>query len=248
MKLIASSALFVFLSVFSNEMKSQETTARSITVRGSVYDIADSTAKPCPMVINKRSGTGLLGSSGANFTITGLSTDTFLIAAGGYEAVRYCFRDSAVKEVYALRIGLKMRENQLKPVTIYPIKDLDQIKKERAGIGQENTNTTQGVTDAVSSPLTYLYERFSQEGKSKAAVAAMENEDHKREILKSLLRTYVRSGVVDLKEEEFDAFIDYLNIPEAYLRTANDYDLALMIRQRYLQYKSAQEIHRKNQR
>jgi hypothetical protein len=162
--------------------------------------------------------------------------------------VRICFRDSAKKDVYTLRLGLHVKETMMKPVAIYPVKDLDAIKKEREGLGVQKTTSTQGLTDAVSSPITFLYERYSKEGQSKAAVAAMENEDRKRDILKDLFRTYVRAGVIDLKEEEFDDFILFLNIPEGYLKTADDYELAVTIRQRYLQYRAAQHFHNNNQR
>jgi hypothetical protein len=51
-----------------------------------------------------------------------------------------------------------------------------------------------------------------------------------------------------MEEEEFDAFINYLNIPEEFLRTASDYDLAVLIRHKYLAYRAARDIHNRNQR
>lgn len=238
-------SLFVFAFLISTALAAQ---SRPITVHASVYDLKDSMAQPAPLIVNRTLGTGLMAGPGAVVTITGTNLDTFLLAAGGYEMVKFCFRDSAVKTTYTLRVGLKMKETVMNSVAIYPIKDLDDIKKERAGIGQERTTTTEGLTDAVSSPITYIYDRFSREGRSRAAVAMMENQDKQKDILKDLFRTYIRSGVIDLKEEEFDAFITYLNIPEWYLKTASDYDLALTIRQRYLQYREVQQIHNRNQR
>lgn len=219
-----------------------------ITVRGNVFDRNDSLAAPSAIILNKRTSTGQTSSPGTSFFITGLKTDTFLITAGGYEVRRICFKDSALKETYTIRIGLQVKTNTLAPVAIYPVKELSQIQKERAAIGKEQTRKTIGVTDAVSSPITYLYERFSREGKSREAVAILENDDKKRDILKDLFRTYVRAGVIEMEEEEFDAFINYLNIPEAFLRTATDYDLAVLIRHKYLQYRSARAIHNRNQR
>lgn len=220
----------------------------SISFHGSVYDLADSTASLAPIVVNKSTGTGQTAGMGGSFSIQGNAADTFMVTAGGYEVVRICFRDSAKKDVYTLRIGLHMKETLMKPVAIYPIKDLETIKKEREVLGVAKTTSTQGFSDAVSSPVTYLYERFSKEGKSKAAVAAMENEDRTRDVLKDLFRTYVQAGVIDLKEEEFDNFILYLNIPEWYLKSAGEYELAVTIRQRYLQYRAAQRFHNNNQR
>jgi hypothetical protein len=101
--------------------------------------------------------------------------------------------------------------------------------------------------DAAQSPITYLYERYSREGKSTALVASLENEDRKRELLADILRLYVKVGVIELKEEDFDAFITFLNIPEPILRTASDYDLAVYIKARWQQYIAALEMNRHNQ-
>ncbi len=219
-----------------------------ITVRGNVFDRNDSLAAPSAIILNKRTSTGQTSSPGTFFSITGLKTDTFLITAGGYEVRRICFADSILKEVYNIRIGLQLKMNALAPVAIYPVKDLAQIQKERAAIEKEQTRQALGIVGAASSPITYLWEHYSREGKSREAVAILENEDRKREILKDLFRTYVRAGVIVMEEVEFDAFIAYLNIPEEFLRSASDYELAVMIRHKFLQYRSAREIHNRNQR
>ncbi|CAN5139179.1 hypothetical protein BH09BAC5_BH09BAC5_08990 [soil metagenome] len=229
-------------------VRSQPTTNPPITVRGNIFDKNDSNLSLSPIIINKHTGTGQYFSSGAGFTITGNKSDTFLITAGGYEVRRICFLDSALKTEYFIRIALQVKINNLTQVAIYPVKELDQIQKERAAIAKEQTRQTIGITDAVSSPITYLYERFSRDGKSREAVAILENEDNKREILKELFRTYNRAGVIVLEESEYDSFINYLNIPENFLRSASDYDLAVLIRYRYLQYRNAQEMHNRNQR
>lgn len=239
----------LFALLFSAGLAAQTSpVSRPIVLHASVYDLKDSMARPAPLVVNRTMGTGLMAGGGGTVVINGTNLDTFLVAAGGYEMVKFCFRDSAVKSDYTIRVGLKMKEATLAAVSIYPIKDLDEIKKERAGIGTARTTTTEGFTDAVSSPITYMYERFSKEGRSRAAVAMLENQDRQKEILKELFRTYVRSGVIDLDETEFDSFINYLNIPEWYLKSASDYDLALTIRQRFLQYRAAQQMHIHNQR
>jgi hypothetical protein len=236
---------FCFAEIF---LPAQVAPSPTITVRGTVFDRNDSMAAPSAIILNKRTSTGQTSAPGAAFSITGIKTDTFLVTAGGYEVRRVCFADSAAKDVYTIRIGLQLKTTLLAGVSIYPVKDLDQIQKERAAIGKEQTRQAVGITDAVSSPATYLWEHFSREGKSREAVAILENEDNKRDILKDLFRTYARAGVIVMEEEEYDAFISYLNIPESFLRSASDYDLAVLIRQRYLQYRSAQEIHNRNQR
>lgn len=240
--------LLAFFGFAFAAAKAQTPATEQITFRGTVYDAGDSSARPAPMVVDKRTGTGQAFMAGGTFSISGLKTDTFLVTSGGYEIARYCFRDSAAKPVYTVRVPLHVKQNYLNPVAIYPVKDLSVIKQERESLHVEQTYTTQGLADAMESPITYMYERFSREGRSRATVAEMENKDKQADILKDLFRTYNAAGVIDLKENEFDAFIAYLNLPEEYLRTASDYDLAVTIRQRYLQYRAAQEMHNSNQR
>lgn len=222
--------------------------SQPIVFRGKVFDKNDSSATPSAIVLNKRTGTGQNVSPGTQFSMAGIKSDTFLITAGGYEVRRISFRDSIFKEVYTIRIGLQMKSTVLTAVAIYPVKDLKEISKERNAIGKVQTRQTIGVTDAVESPITFLYERFSRDGKSREAVAILENEDNKHDILEELFRTYIRAGVISLDESEFDNFIAFLNIPEEFLRTASDYDLAVYIRQRYLVYSNAKDIHNRNQR
>lgn len=241
--------LFLLLLVTARLSAQQPPTGPAlITIHGQVFDLADSMASPTPMVVNRRTGSGQSALPGQQFTVHGQRTDTFMISAGGYEVVRVCYRDSIVKAIYNLRVGLRVKVNTLKPVAIYPMKDLNTLRNERETLGVKETRITTDPVDAMQSPITYMYERFSREGRSKAAVAMLENEDRKREILIGLFQLYVRAGVIALKPEEYDAFILYLNIPEAFLKEASDYLLAVEIRERWLMYENAKQMHKRNQR
>lgn len=242
-RIAVAAILFCGTSMFA-----QNTAVPTITFTGTCYDKGDSLAQPAPIVVNKRTGTGHAFMPGAVFSISGLKTDTFMVTAGGYEFVRFCYADSVMRPGYFERVGLTLKTNQLNAVTIFPVKDLQSIKQDRENLGVVQTNTTQGAADAMSSPITYLYERFSQEGRSKSLVAQLENEDRKNAVLKDLFRTYNRAGVMNLPESEFDSFILYLNMPEWYLRTASDYNLALTIKQRYDQFMYVKNLHNQNQK
>lgn len=240
--------LTIVMVLIGSVVAAQVTVEKTITFSGIVYDVNDSTVTPSPIVVNRRTGTGHAFLPGGVFSIQGYKTDTFMVTSGGYEFARFCFNDSADKPLYYERVGLALKTNQLNAVTIFPVKDLQSIKQDREKLGVTPTRTTDGPVDAVSSPITFLYERYSREGRSKALVAEMENEDRKNAILKDLFRTYNRAGVINLPESDFDAFIMYLNMPESYLRTASDYELALTIKQRYEQFMRARQIHNQNQK
>lgn len=220
-----------------------------ITFTGFVYDRADSATSLTAIVVNKRTGMGHTYLPGTQFSVSGERADTFLVTSGGYEMMKFCFRDSASNVTLIKKnVYLKLKVNTLAPVTVYSPPDLEQLRKTREALGVQRTSTTSGMVDAVNSPITYLYERFSREGKSRALVARLENEDKKREVLTGLLHLYVMVGLIDLKQEEFEQFITYLNLPDEMLKTYTDYQLAVYIKARYIQYRGATQIHRDNQR
>lgn len=221
--------------------------AIQISFTGTIFDSNDSLATPSPIVVNKRTGTGHAFLPGGTFSISGYKTDTFLVTSGGYNHAKFCFADSVYKAEYYVRVGLAMRSNELNPVTVFPVKDLKVIRQDRENLGVQPTRTTEGVTDAISSPITFLYERFSREGQSKALVAELENKDRMNSVLKDLFRAYNRAGVIDLPENDFDAFIAFLNMPESYLKSASDYELAVTIRARFEQFKYMRSMHNRNQ-
>lgn len=224
-------------------------TSTVITFTGYVYDRNDSATSLTAIVVNKGTGMGHTYLPGAQFTVLGARTDTFLVTSGGYEMTKFCFKDSSTAiTTYTKKVYLKMKVNALAPVTVYSPPDLEQLRKSREALGVQRTATTYGMADAMNSPITYLYERFSREGKSRALVARLENEDKKREVLTGLLHLYVMVGLIDLKQEEFEQFITYLNIPDEMLKTYTDYQLAVYIKGRFLQYRGATQIHRDNQR
>ncbi len=202
--------IFVFVSVFIRA----QTTTPSITFNGSVFARNDSSALLSPLVINQRTGYGFFGTPGSSFSVTGLQTDTFSVTSGGYEVRKICFKDSASKPAYTMRIRLTPKMVTLQAVAIYPTKDLRTVKDERTQLGVRYQYQTPTLTDAASSPITALYERFSKYEKSKQLVAQLENEDRKKDVLKDLFRIYVKADIIDLSEEQFDEFIIFLNLPE----------------------------------
>jgi len=237
------SALFccLFLHGFS------QAEDRTVTLRGKIYDVDDSTAVLAPMIINKSSGKGLMGAAGLEFRLTVQYTDTLLITSGGYTSARILLRDSVRKPEYYVRVGLRMKVQKMPAVAVYPVKKLEEMKKEREALGVKYSYQLDRPMEMAGSPITALYERFSKKERSKRYVAEMENKDRQREILKDLFRIYVKADVIDLSEEEFDKFILYLNLPEEFLKTAGDYDLVAAIKLRYEQFRELERIHRRSQ-
>lgn len=185
------------------------------------------------MVVNQRTFVGIGADIAGNFTITALRTDTLMISAYGHQVMKLCFRDSVNKPEYKVRIALKQLSVSLPSVSIEGEKSMKQVQKNIDQLGVKDTRMTHTVSDAITSPITFLYERFSKFEQTKRKVAEMENEDRKREVLKDLFRIYIRYDVIELDEEEFDQFIAYCNLSEEFIKSASEYELVTAIKARY---------------
>jgi hypothetical protein len=83
-----------------------------------------------------------------------------------------------------------------------------------------------------------LYERFSKEGRSKEAVAQLEYNDKKEEILQDLLKLYISYDIIKLNPEEFSDFIIFMNIDEQFIKTTSDIELVTFIKDKFEHYMS----------
>jgi hypothetical protein len=227
-KLIAVS--LIFFSVYN--LYAQDTIP-NITVTGKV--IGDNTIVfNRVMVINKGSGNGTYVGIDGSFTISIKKQDTLMFAYTGYRTSKICFKDSIPKKEYLLAVKLDKLSYQLKEIAIYPIKKLSDVQKEieQMDARKKRIRQLEGA-DALQSPITALYERFSRMEQSKRKVAELENEDMKREVLKDLFRIYIKYDIFDLSDEQFDDFITFCDMPDRYIMNATQYELVEGIKARY---------------
>jgi len=191
------------------------------------------------IIANTRTGIGGFGNLDGTFLIRVFPKDTILITARGYQTFRFCAKDSVSPTNHELHITLKKLSVQLKEVTVYSIKKTTEIREEIKQLGKRNVNTYQHV-NPISSPITALWERFSKMEKAKRQVEEWENNDRKAKILKELFRTYIAYDIIDLSDDEFDDFIAYLNLSDEFMQNSSDYELARVIKAKYITYRKKQ--------
>ncbi len=190
------------------------------------------------MVINKRSGNGMFADSESKFSIIAKQTDTILFSAIGFKMKKICLKDSTGKDHFYITVPLEKLYFTLKEVSVFAPRTLKEIDKDISALDSiRSYNNNFHDINAFESPITYLYERFSKFGRSKQKVAIWENEDLKRSILKDLFRIYIKHDIMDLNEEEFDAFIIYCNLSEAFIKNASQFELVMAIKGKYESFK-----------
>ena len=208
----------------------------NITINGQAYDKESKLPLPKLMVINTRTNLGTFADSEGKFSITALQSDTILLSALGFKLKKICLKDSTFKKIFSINIPLEKLYFTLKEVSVFASRNLNEIQNDIDKLGIKKTYTTHGL-DAIESPITFLYERFSRFGRSKQKVAEWENEDLKRDILKDLFRLYIKHEIIDLTEEEFDAFIKYLNLSDEFIQNASQLELTMAIKGKYENFK-----------
>lgn len=188
------------------------------------------------MIINKRTNNGSFADAEGKFTLTIFPTDTIVFSAIGFKVRNICFKDSLSNGNVNFSIALSKLHYELKEVSVFANRSLNEIQNDIDKLGVDKSYSTSGA-NAFESPITALYERFSKFEKSKRKVAEWENEDLKRDVLKDLFHLYVKYDVIDLKDEEFDAFIKYLNLNDDFIKSATQFELIMAIKGKYESFK-----------
>jgi hypothetical protein len=143
-------------------------------------------------------------------------------------------KDSVLKEVYRPTIFLDDRTYMLPVVEFISQRDLEAIEEDLLGLGFDENQFKKGN---LMSPITLLYEQFSKRERSKLAVARMEYEDRKRDLLKELFHLYVDYDIIELTNEEFDAFIDFMHVSDEFIRQSTQYEFLIFVKEEFQQYK-----------
>lgn len=221
----------VFLSL---NLSSQEVLVK---ITGQAYDKETKLPLPKLMIINKRTSNGVFADAEGKFTITARQTDTIMFSALGFMLKKICLKDSAARLQYSVYIPLEKLYYTLKEVSVFAPKTLKEIDKDIAGLDSNKAYSSYKDINGLESPITYLYERFSKFGRSKQKVMEWENEDMKKNVLKDLFRLYIRNDIIDLSEEEFDAFIIYCNLSEDFIKSASQFELTMAIKGKYESFK-----------
>ncbi|HRE24359.1 MAG TPA: hypothetical protein PLO98_08830 [Bacteroidia bacterium] len=190
------------------------------------------------MIVNKSTGTGFFSPDNNFFSAAFNKSDTIMVNATGYSVKKICFNDSLVKDTFRIAIILEKPIVTLKPVTIIPPRELEVIQKDIEKLGYKKEDYMVTGIDAFESPITFLYQSFSKRERAKRDIAQKKNEDNKRKLLKELFRKYVDFDIMNLSEDQFDNFIDFINVDDNFLKNSTQYDFILFVKRKFEMYKA----------
>ncbi len=186
------------------------------------------------MVVNMNTGLGVFGQPDGTFAVYVNPNDSIVLSIKGYDRIGFRVVPDSLCQFVCL-YGTAPKPKEIAEVIIRPLKTVQQIKEERASLALRETRTITGI-EAIQSPITALYQRFSKKEQSKARVAELQYEDSKVAIVQELLRLYVSYDVIQLSSNEFEDFIAFMSINEDFLKTASDIELISFIQDKLEHY------------
>lgn len=186
------------------------------------------------MIINRSSGLGVFGHANGTFSVFANNGDSITLSVRGYPAINFIVNgDMNCQDRGIYYIENKAQEVQ--EVVVKPLKSLEEIREQREALAMRETRQVTGI-EVMASPITALYQAFSKKERNKRWIAQQEHQDNQQQILQELLRTYVAYEVIDLSPQEFEDFIDFLNMDETFLKTASEMELVTFIQDKLEHY------------
>lgn len=215
--------------------------AQTVKIKGQVFHPDDPTFNL--LIVNKTAGNGVFGAQDGSFEITADKMDTILVGALGYETQKICMADSAERPVYTVKVFLRNISINLRTVEVFPKRELETIQQDIRKLGYDDRDYMLTGIDAMSSPLTYLYQQVSRKERMKRRAYEIINSDKKRDLLKELFTKYVDYEIIDLQEDEFEDFINFMGVSDAQLIRMTQYEFILFTKQRFKVFRQVPRGH-----
>jgi hypothetical protein len=192
---------------------------------------------PMPFVyaISKSTGNGTMSDNSGKFYLTIQPNDTLLFSFVGYLKLKVPVSKLGPDLQKEVKIIMKQLGISLNAVTISTFKIKDY---EREHMNKVISQSHMGTVNAISSPITALYEQFSKRGKEKRKLAqiyeqVLIDEQVQKKLNPDILRNL--TGDTDINFDQFRKYCYYLS--DAYILSHDGYDLYYRVMECYYSYK-----------
>jgi hypothetical protein len=219
--------LFFFIVIFVSKAYAQQ-----ILVKGTVLENDSVSTIPFAYVVNKNTKLGITTDENGIFNLKANYNDTLLISYLGKVPVKINLsKFSSSNGIVTLKIILMSKPQQLKEVTI---RSIDFSKEQR--IQYEKFIYKPQNNTPLRSPISFLYDRFSKEARSREKLREFYEQDLIEEAARMRLTDQLIVRLTGNPSMNFDKLQSICHISNAYIATALEYDLYLQIRKCYKSY------------
>ncbi|UTW65633.1 hypothetical protein KFE94_13370 [bacterium SCSIO 12643] len=208
-----------------------------VVVKGQVYGVNQTTDLLTLFVVSQEYQTGNFGNPDGTYEIKINRNDTILIGSIGYFTSKVCVKDSTLKDTIYVDVQLKQLQYYLQEVTVLAPREMRRIYEDIEKLGYDpKDDRLSGFVDPLSSPITALYEMYSRHARQERLAKKLINDAKRRDLLKELLAKYVDYNIIDLDDDQFDDFIEYLDVTDEFLKSSSQYDFIIFVKKKYQYY------------
>ena len=241
-KTIAIRYTILFFLFFISETKAQDSL---VIIKGKVMqDIT--TGFSDMLIVNMTKGTGVYGNLDGTFQITAHKNDLIKISCRGYKTASISMQDSVLKAEYFVAIKLSLLEIiQQEAVIIRPTPTLEDLKKSQSEVGTyQYRPLLNSPLEMFFSPITAIYQLFSKREAEKQKYAMFMSQKQLDDYLVGVTRYLMKSGLIDLTEEEMPRFIARCPISEDFAKEASLYEVSTVLNSCYKEYAKRHKVER----
>jgi hypothetical protein len=203
----------------------EKSQAQTIHLQGRIIDLYSHQPVINAQVADQIGGLRKVVDNEGKFDITVNRNDSIQFQAVGYASQRFSFKDSLQKNSFSLTILLDKIQITLPGVQVQENRDFKDLQQKAKAEEYNRRDYTLHGVNALTSPITALYDEFSKHGKEERGYAQLEDASSRHAVLKALIEQYISDGILKVKEEDIDLFIDFANVPPQLVYSGNEYDL-----------------------
>lgn len=232
--------LFFWMSsaapVFSQESSLTARCDSLMFITGKVVDQSGHLV-PAAMVVNQsQRGGGQFVDQQGQFLMAVCPGDTIAFGAIGFHTLERIAPQTGRQFEWEVRLNrLKV---EVGVAEVVAPRELREIIRDIEALGYNDEDFRISKVDALSSPITFLYQALSREERSKRLVAQLENRDRRHELLRELFVKYVNYEIILLEPDEFDSFIAFSDPGDELLQTWTQYEFIRYVQQRFELFRS----------
>jgi len=208
-------------------------TKAQVTISGRITDADSKRGLGSVSIIYPKIGVTYVSATDGTFSFQGEKSDTFFLFLPGYQTIKFSLADSLPQERYALYFQMQMMYAESKPVIIRPKKDLNKIEEERKKLGETPRELDPPKIEPFTSPISAIYDLLSDETRQKKKLRTQIIEDNRRKLFYALFDFYRDNKVVNIPEDYYDNFIDFLNLQIEFLKYNSDYEITKTVVEQY---------------
>ncbi|MCA6075321.1 carboxypeptidase-like regulatory domain-containing protein [Fulvivirga sedimenti] len=214
-----------------------------IEIEGEIRESDTKDPVPYVHIMNPNSGLGTVSNTEGRFWMKMMPSDTILFSAIGYETYAFTLNPDQNSRRLRIVIELNTSTQVLKPVNIFAYRDEESLKQAliELEVPDDNQNValqipgvrtgpmTENPVFQIGGPFSFFHNKFSREAKaSRKLEKDIATYDYTK-ILKAKYNEQVVMQLTGLPEDEVEEFMNFCKIDEAYIYSATEYDIALLV-------------------